>query len=149
MSLKAKDESGKIALQSTFEAGQLRKAVAEIEKNIAEIEKGFELKTGELAKERNYEPWFYMALGIAVLFFLFKLTFSSFFLAAFLGGLVYLYKKFLHKDVRMLELKSRRRSPARRTSPPRRRCCWTSTILIAGGSGKARASSRWLLPALK
>ncbi len=105
MSLKAKDESGKIALQSTFEAGQLRKAVAEIEKNIAEIEKGFELKTGELAKERNYEPWFYMALGIAVLFFLFKLTFSSFFLAAFLGGLVYLYKKFLHKDVRMLELK--------------------------------------------
>ncbi|MBN1865385.1 MAG: hypothetical protein JW808_10825 [Victivallales bacterium] len=104
MPLKLKNDSGKTSGSNSFEAGQLHRGVAEIERKIAEIEEEFKAKSDELSKERNYEPWFYIALGIGVLFFLFKLTFSSFFLAAFLGGLVYLYKKFLHKDVRILEM---------------------------------------------
>lgn len=88
-----------------FEIEKLQKSISTIEKNIAKVNADYEKEMGELAEERNYDPWFYAAGALLFILFLFKRTFSSFFLLLLFAGLFYAYKKFLHKERRVIDIK--------------------------------------------
>ena len=87
-----------------FEIDKLQKSVSSIEKNIVKIKEEYDKEMSELAEEKNYDPWFYVAGALLFILFLFKLTFSSFFLLAIFVGLFVAYKKFLHKEKRVVEI---------------------------------------------
>lgn len=88
-----------------FEITKLQKSISAIENNITDIREEYDQQMTELAEEKNYDPWFYSAGIILVILFLFKLTFSCFFLLLIFGGLFYCYKKFLHKEKRVIDIK--------------------------------------------
>jgi len=88
-----------------FEIDKLEKSIVDIEHNITDINEEFHLQMKDLAKERNYEPWFKVALITGIVWFIYKHSFSSFFLFLILLACFLIYKKFFHKEKRVLELK--------------------------------------------
>ena len=96
-----------------FEIENLRKSISAIEGNISDIKAEYDKQMSELAEETNYDPWFYAAIGFSAIWLLYKLftaslfiAFSSFCLLAFICGMFYIYKKFLHKEKRVVEIKA-------------------------------------------
>jgi len=87
-----------------FEIDKLQKSLFSIEKNIVQIKEEYDKQMSELAEEKNYDPWFYLAGALLFILFLFKLTFSSFVLLAIFAGIFIAYKKFLHKEKRVVEI---------------------------------------------
>ena len=95
-----------------FEIRKLQESISSIETNISDIKTEYDKQMRELAEETNYDPWFYAAIGFSAVWFLYKLfsaslviIFSSFVLLIFLCCMFYVYKKFLHKETRVIEIK--------------------------------------------
>jgi Ca2+/Na+ antiporter len=103
--LKIKKNEGMSDHAIQFEITKLQKSISSIEANIAKITEEYDKQMSELAEERNYDPWFYAAGALLFVLFLFKLTFSSFLILMLFIGLFVAYKKFLHKEKRVIEIK--------------------------------------------
>lgn len=95
-----------------FEIEKLQKSISNIEKNIADFDAEYESQVNEIEEEINYDPWFYAAIIICFLWFIYKIftdrlliIFSSFIFLLIICGLFFLYKKFLHRDKRLQDIK--------------------------------------------
>lgn len=95
-----------------FEIDKLQKSIKMLEANIADLNVEYEKQMGELAEERNYDPWFYAGIGVCVVWFIYKLftdrlliIFFSFFFLGIVCTAFYLYKNFLHKGKRVIGIK--------------------------------------------
>lgn len=88
-----------------FEVGQLKKSIFSLEEKIVENRDDYEKSMSELAEERNYDLWFQIGGGLLIILFLFKRTFSSFFIVLIFGAIYYGYRKYLRKENRVVEIK--------------------------------------------
>ena len=88
-----------------FEMGQLKKGISSLEENIVDNREDYEKSMSELAEEKNYDLWFQIGGAVMVVLFLYKRTFSSFFIVLIFGGIYYGYWKYLRKETRVVEIK--------------------------------------------
>lgn len=85
--------------------GQLKKGISSLEENIVDNREDYEKSMSELAEEKNYDLWFQIGGAVMVVLFLYKRTFSSFFIVLIFGGIYYGYWKYLRKETRVVEIK--------------------------------------------
>jgi hypothetical protein len=105
MGLKLNTDENKVSYEAVVESELIKKSIVTLEKTILEINNRYSENIQEIEEEKDYELYIKIGLGIVVLLFLFKLTFSSFFFVLIMVGLYLAFKKFLSKEARIADLK--------------------------------------------
>jgi len=104
MSIKLSSDKEKKKYETIVEIDHLERSLTSLEKKISEIKEHYQDKINEIEEEKNYDVLFKISIAVAGIFFLFKLTFSSFLLWCLIIAGYFAFKKYLGKESRKNEL---------------------------------------------
>ena len=105
MGLKLNEDKNKASYGAIVESELIKKSIDSLKKSIDEINNKYSDEIQEIEEEKDFELYIKIGLGIVVLLFLIKLTFSSFCFVLIMVGFFYAFKKYLGKDSRIKSLK--------------------------------------------
>ena len=105
MVLKLNNDQNKASYEAIVESELIKKSIDSLKKTIEEIKNRYSENIQEIEEEKDFELYIKIGLGIVILLFFIKLTFSSFCFVLIMFGLFYAFKKYLSKDSRIRSLK--------------------------------------------